>query len=120
MLLASLGDHLKLQSAWKHQLYSGCLCAQQHMTAAGFAPSGSSGGSGYRFSEDQAQRIFEELFGSGFGGLGGGMGGGSGPRVRVFNSGPGGGGSGRQPATSQHCCGLQFALKVNSLGNLRS
>ena len=65
--------------------------------AAGFAPGG---GSGYRFSEDQAQRIFEELFGSGFGGLGGGLGGGmggaGGPRVRVFNSGPGGGGLGRQ------------------------
>ncbi|CAL5222041.1 g4336 [Coccomyxa viridis] len=66
---------------------------------AGFAPGG---GGGYSFSEDQAQRIFEELFGRGFGGLGGGMGGGlgggmggaGGPRVRVFSSGPGGGGLG--------------------------
>lgn len=61
---------------------------------AGF---GGSGG-GYQFNEDQAQRIFEELFGGGFGGFGGGMGGGGmggGPRVRVFQSGggaPGGGG----------------------------
>ena len=65
--------------------------------AAGFAPGA---GSGYRFNEDQAQRIFEELFGSGFGGLGGGLGGGvggaGGPRVRVFSSGPSGGGSGKQ------------------------
>lgn len=73
------------------------------MHAAGFAPGG---GGGYSFSEDQAQRIFEELFGRGFGGLGGGMGGGlgggmggaGGPRVRVFSSGPGGGGLGREPA----------------------
>ena len=72
------------------------------MHAAGFAP----GSGGYSFSEDQAQRIFEELFGRGFGGLGGGMGGGlgggmggaGGPRVRVFSSGPGGGGLGRRPA----------------------
>ena len=63
------------------------------------------GAGGYQFSEDQAQRIFEELFGSGFGGLGGGLGGGMGgrrgaagpSRVHVFSSGPGGGGGG-QPA----------------------
>lgn len=55
------------------------------------------GGGGYQFNEDQAQRIFEELFGGGFGGFGGGMGGG--PRVRVFQGGggaPGGGGFGEQ------------------------
>ena len=69
-------------------------------TGAGFAPGGAGG---YQFSEDQAQRIFEELFGSGFGGLGGGLGGGMGgrrgaagpSRVHVFSSGPGGGGGGQ-------------------------
>ncbi|CAK0786642.1 hypothetical protein CVIRNUC_009856 [Coccomyxa viridis] len=68
-------------------------------SGAGFAPGGAGG---YQFSEDQAQRIFEELFGSGFGGLGGGLGGGMGgrrgaagpSRVHVFSSGPGGGGGG--------------------------
>ncbi|CAL8465417.1 g4953 [Coccomyxa elongata] len=66
---------------------------------AGFSGFGGGGG-GYQFNEDQAQRIFEELFGGGFGGFGGGMGGagmGGGPRVRVFQGGggaPGGGGFG--------------------------
>lgn len=73
--------------------------------APGFAPGGGAGG--YRFSEDQAQRIFEELFGSGFGGLGGGMGGmgggAGGPRVRVFSSGPGGGGGLGRPFVLVKC-----------------
>ena len=72
------------------------------LTLAGFGAGGAPSGGGYRFSEDQAQRIFEELFGGGLGGFGAsGMGGGGfgsgsggGPRVRVFSSGPGGGGGG--------------------------
>ena len=63
----------------------------------GAGAGGPGGAGGYRFSEDQAQRIFEELFGGGLGGFGSsGMGGGGagGPRVRVFNSGPSGGGGG--------------------------
>lgn len=94
------------QAAWKNGILKES-CTDQHVTAPGFAQ-GAGGARGYRFSEDQAQRIFEDLFGSGFGGLGGGMGGGmggmggmggrpGGPRVRVFNSGPGGAGPGKTP-----------------------
>ncbi len=73
----------------------------------GFGAGGGGGGGGggrgggYSFNEDQAQKIFENLFGGGLGGFGSsGMGGGGmggGPRVRVFSSGaggPGGGGGG--------------------------
>ncbi len=81
------------------------------MPAPGFAPGGGAGG--YRFSEDQAQRIFEELFGSGFGGLGGGMGGmgggSGGPRVRVFSSGPGSGAGLGGPFTLVKCSEIMRA-----------
>ncbi len=60
----------------------------------GAGAGGPGGAGGYRFSEDQAQRIFEELFGGGLGGFGSSSGGAGGPRVRVFSGGPGGGGGG--------------------------